>query len=410
MQHIVLVVPAESYRADAFLQAAARTGMRLTLLTDASVPIGDVGLHVSSMSPPPEELAFLVNTLFDLAPTLVIGIDETSTRLAATLSDQLGLTIGKAQAVERAVDKLSLREVLGQAELSQPKYMVTTLGSLSLVSKYEIDAIVAGLGESFIVKPPHETASRGVIRVTNTTLAQDLKILKDAIDPTAPLLLESYVEGPEFAVEGILNGEDLEVLMIFAKPDIGEGPYFWESTYLGPAKLAPGQQRELTNAVERGARALGLADTPVHAELRLTNGRATILELAPRSIGGRCSAAIQFGDGQRLEDIILQRALGDRSAIRRHNRSVGIYMIPTPRMGTFREVRGIDMALATSGITGVEITVNPGTLVYPPPLTDRYLGFIFAEGLTHTSVSHSLAVASAHLTIVIDPVAEDSDQ
>ncbi|WP_298335416.1 ATP-grasp domain-containing protein [Ferrimicrobium sp.] len=403
MQHIVLVVPAESYRADAFLQAGARTTQRLTLLTDASLPLGDASLHVSTMPPDAQELALLVDRLFDLAPTLIIGIDEPSTRLAAVLSDRLGLTVHRAQAVERAVDKLTLRRALDEAELSQPKHIVTTLEALSQLDTKAIDDLVADLGERFIAKPPRETASRGVIRVNSATLNQDLEILNEVIDPSTPLLLESYVEGPEFAVEGILNGEDLEVLMIFAKPDIGEGPYFWESTYLGPAKLTPAQQRELTSAVERGARALGLADTPVHAELRLAKGRATILELAPRSIGGRCSAAIRFGDGQRLEDIILRRALGDTSPIKRRNRSVGIYMIPTPTRGIFREVIGLDTALATSGVTGLEITVNPGTKVYPPPLTDRYLGFIFAEGLSHASVQHALSEASAQLKIVIDP-------
>ncbi|WP_276943814.1 ATP-grasp domain-containing protein [Ferrimicrobium acidiphilum] len=402
MQHIVLVVPAESYRADAFLQAGARAAQQLTLLTDAQLPLGDQTVHVSSMMPPDDEIQRLIDYLFGLGATLIIGVDEVSTRLAASLSDQLGLTIGKAEAVERSVDKVALRTTLMRAELGQPKFLVTTLHDLNNLKATEIDALVANFGGSFIVKPTRQTASRGVIRVNAANLIDDIDPLREIQEPSAPLLLESYVEGPEFAVEGILNGDQLEVLMIFAKPDIGEGPYFWESTYLGPAKVSAKARRELINAVERGARALGLTNTPVHAELRLSEGRAVILEIAPRSIGGRCSAAIKFGDGQRLEDLILARALGDRGEIKQRNRAVGIYMIPTPARGILREVNGLDQARSVPGVTGVEITVSTGTMVYPPPLTDRYLGFIFAEAPGQAGALRALQRASALLTIVIE--------
>lgn len=402
MQHIVLVVPAESYRADAFLQAGARAAQRLTLVTDAQLPLGDQTVHVTSMIPSKDEMDRLVDQLFELVPTLVIGVDEVSTRLAALLSDRLGLTIGKADAVERSVDKVALRTALKDAELSQPRFIVTTLHDLDNLEHTELDALIADLGESFIAKPTRETASRGVIRVDATRLALDLKVMHKIQEPSAPLLLESYIDGPEFAIEGILDGGQLEVLMIFAKPDIGAGPYFWESTYLGPAKLTANTRHELISAVERGARALGLTNTPIHAELRVSDGRAVILEIAPRSIGGRCSAAIKFGDGQRLEDIILARALGDTSEIKRLNRAVGIYMIPTPNPGIFREVLGVDQARSVAGVSGVEITVNPGTMVYPPPLSDRYLGFIFAEAAGQGGVQRALIHASSLLTIVIE--------
>ncbi len=402
MQHIVLVVPAESYRSDAFLQAGARAAQRLTLLTDAQLPLGDQTVHVTSMTPQDEETQRLVDHLFDLSPTLIIGVDEVSTRLAAILSDQLGLTIGKAEAVERSVDKVALRTTLRNAELSQPKFLVTTLQDLNNLPASEVDALIAEFGESFIAKPTRQTASRGVIRVNAVSLKDDIDPLREIQEPSAPVLLESYVHGPEFAVEGILNGDQLEVLMIFAKPDIGEGPYFWESTYLGPAKVSAKARRELISAVERGARTLGLANTPIHAELRLSEGRAVILEIAPRSIGGRCSAAIKFGDGQRLEDLILARALGDRGEIKERNQAVGIYMIPTPTKGVFREVNGLDQARSVPGITGVEITVSPGTTVYPPPLTDRYLGFIFAEAPGQGGAQRALLRANSLLTIVIE--------
>jgi hypothetical protein len=41
-------------------------------------------------------------------------------------------------------------------------------------------------------------------------------------------------------------------------------------------------------------------------------------------------------------------------------------------------------------------------MVYPPPLTDRYLGFIFAEAPGQGGAQRALLRANALLTIVID--------
>ncbi|MHB1519741.1 MAG: ATP-grasp domain-containing protein [Ferrimicrobium sp.] len=402
MQHIVLVVPAESYRADAFLKAAARASQQLTILTDADTPLSSETLRVTSMYPPDDEVSHLEAVLFDLEPSVVLGVDEASTRLAARLSDRVGLTSARSSAVERAIDKAALRETLAKAELNQPTFVVTTLQELSMQTPEQIAALIDSPTEDFVIKPTRETASRGVIRTSPATLAQDLAILANIQDPTSPILLERYVDGEEFALEGIMSENQLEVLMIFDKPDIGEGPYFWETTYVGPARLTPQDQREIHSAVERGARALGLSNTPIHAELRLAQSRATILEIAPRSIGGRCGAVIRFGDGQRLEDVILARALGDTTAVRPLHHDIGITMLPTPARGVFQGVEGLEAARNVPGVTGIEITVTPGTLVYPPPLTDRYLGFIFAEGPGRQGVLQALSRARSLITIQID--------
>jgi len=404
MEHIVLVVPAESYRADAFLQAAQRASQQLTVVTDAELPLGDQNLAVESMHPTPDELARIEELLFTRAPSIVLGVDEVSTRLAARLSDALGLTSERSAMVERAIDKATLREALALAEVNQPPFVVTTIAALKSQTRKEFETLVDSVGDDFIIKPTHETASRGVIRAHHNDLHQALDQLSRVQDPSAPVLLERYIEGPEFAIEGIVHGDQLEILMIFAKPDIGTGPYFWESTYIGPAHLTERERRELTSALERGIRALGLKDTPIHAELRLANERATILEIAPRSIGGRCSAALRFGDGQRLEDIILARALGDTRIARPLHETVGIYMIPTPREGILAGVTGLDAARRVGGIVGIEITVANGTHVFPPPFTDRYLGFIFAQDPGQSRVRQALARAASLLEIRIDPV------
>jgi hypothetical protein len=122
--------------------------------------------------------------------------------------------------------------------------------------------------------------------------------------------VERYIEGREFAVEGILTGGCLKVLAIFDKPDPLEGPYFEETIYVTPSRENRETQRAIVSAVERGAQALGLTRGPLHAELRYNREGAWILEIAARPIGGLCAKALAFDQDRPLEELILRHALG----------------------------------------------------------------------------------------------------
>jgi hypothetical protein len=79
---------------------------------------------------------------------------------------------------------------------------------------------------------------------------------------------------------------ELQVLAIFDKPDPLEGPYFEETIYVTPSRLPPHVQQTIARETAEAARALGLRHGPIHAELRIHDERAWLLEIAGRSIGG----------------------------------------------------------------------------------------------------------------------------
>jgi biotin carboxylase len=217
-------------------------------------------------------------------------------------------------------------------------------------------------------------------------------------------LLESYLPGAEVAVEGLLRGGRLEILAIFDKPDPLEGPYFEETLYVTPSRLAAAVLRKVERVTAVAARALGLREGPVHAELRVHEGNVSVLELAARSIGGLCSRALRFGAGVSLEQLILRHALGlTLEGLALQRAAAGVMMIPIPRGGTLTAVDGQDQARAVPGVAGVEITIARGRPVLPLPEGDRYLGFVFAHGSTPAAVERSLREAHRCLNIRIEP-------
>ena len=81
-------------------------------------------------------------------------------------------------------------------------------------------------------------------------------------------------------------------------------------------------------------------------------------------------------------------------------------MLPIPRRGVLRDVRGTEAAAHVVGITGVHITAPQGHEVVPLPEGASYLGFLFARGETPAEVEAALRAAHAKLEIDITPVLE----
>src|SRR5207248_3021137 len=192
-----------------------------------------------------------------------------------------------------------------------------------------------------------------------------------------------------------------------------DGPFFEETLYVTPSRLPAPQQAAIRECAARAAEALGLREGPVHAELRVNDrdltprppllgregepscpdppsprrrgGRGVrlrpwLLEVNPRSIGGRCSRVLRFGAGMSLEEIILRQALRlEIPSLEREQRPAGVMMLPIPGPGILEAVRGQEAALAVPGIEEILMTAHPGQKLVPLPEGAPYLGFMFAH-------------------------------
>jgi hypothetical protein len=132
--------------------------------------------------------------------------------------------------------------------------------------------------------------------------------------------------------------------------------------------------------------------------------QVSLLEIAPRSIGGRCSAILRFEPEAALEELILRHALGmPLHGFVRETAAAGVMMLPIPRAGVLRYVAGLEAAQEVPGIEGLEITIALGQIVVPLPEGNRYLGFLFARAETPDQVEAALRDAHARMEVEIEP-------
>jgi biotin carboxylase len=223
------------------------------------------------------------------------------------------------------------------------------------------------------------------------------------------ILVETFIPGQEVALEGLLIHGELRVLALFDKPDPLDGPFFEETLYVTPSRLPTTVQEAIAACTARTARALGLQQGPIHAELRINNAGPWVLEVAARTIGGLCSRTLQFGPGLSLEELVLQQALGiDPTAHARDERAAGVMMLPIPHGGILRAVHGQEEARRIPDVEDLSITIPLGQEVVPLPEGARYLGFLFARAATPEQVEAALRAAHKRLELVITPPEEGS--
>ncbi len=418
------MLPTATHRASDFLAAAADLGVEVVVGSERrqamAAAMGDRAAVVP-LRPPGAALEAII-ALHARAPVdAVLAVDDQGVQVAALAAERLGFRHNPPGAVAATRDKAVMRRLLGRSGVPQPAFRVVDPGG-------DVAAAAVALGFPCVVKPVSRSGSQGVIRVDHAAGAREAAdrvaaIVRSAGCPPEPLLVERFVPGREVALEGILSDGHLHVLAVFDKPDPLDGPFFEETVYVTPSRLGSGLLARVGAVAADAARALGLREGPVHAEVRLadgsgtpfgvagdgtgghdggTTGGATVIELAARSIGGLCARTLRFGAGVRLEEVIIRHALGmDLGPLAREAGASGVMMLPIRAGGILERVSGRDEALAVPGVVGLEITVAPGKPLVPLPDGDRYLGFVFARGPDPEAVVHALRQAESRLTVQV---------
>ncbi len=414
MQRVLLLATTTGYQTRMFGEAAERLGVELVYATDRCDRFDDPwadGAIAVRYHDEPSSLAVIREATAERAVLGILAVGDRPTVLAADAAHALGLPWHAPEAARAARDKRRARAIWRQAGLPVPD-------SRTVTTDTSPESIAGALDYPVVVKPTILSGSRGVMRANGpeefVAAFDRLRRLLDSTeirqlrDPEADVVqIEEYIDGPEYAVEALIERDALQILAIFDKPDPLAGPCFEETLYVTPSRASTRRQEAIVAATGRAAVALGLGHGPLHAECRVRDGCVYVLEIAARPIGGLCARALRFrdagGDAIGLEELLLRHALGHgASGWRREEAASGVMMIPIPRAGILRSVEGIVEARRVPGIDDVRITAKMEQRLVPLPEGASYLGFIFAHGATPEDAEQALREAHAALRFVID--------
>ena len=411
MSRVLLLSHTTGYQLRAFNDAAEALGIELVFATDRCHKLDDpwqdraipVRFH---------ELGASVDAIVARARQYpvdgVIAVGDRPVVLAAHAAEALRLPWHSTEGAVASTDKRRSRAALAAAGLPSPRFaMRDARGAISDSGFATFPCVLKPLGLS---------GSRGVIRANDAgefdaaferirALLARSQVRAARMGLEDQILVEQYIDGREFAVEGVLTGGVLQVFAIFDKPDPLEGPFFEETIYVTPSREPAAAQGRISEHVQQAGRALGLSHGPIHAECRVTvEGTVYVLEVAARPIGGLCSRVLTFGGagGASLEEVLLRHAVGESTAeFTREDAAAAVMMIPIPSRGMYKGLEGEADARAVPGVTDIRITAKVGQLLEPLPDAGSYLGFIFARGDTPSAAEASVRAAHQKLAFAV---------
>lgn len=206
---------------------------------------------------------------------------EVSMAVMGRINDELGLSgISREQAI-CATNKHLMRKAFEKGNAPSPKSILAQDAEDAwrrLQSEFDTDAIL---------KPSRNSGSRGIAKVSrNMDKGDFIRAYDEALSESRDhsVLIEQFIKGPEFSIEMIVWQGEIHVLTVTDKKTTG-APHFVELGHNQPSCFSATDVETLKAAAVAGVRALGVNNCACHAEAKLMNGKAYLMEVGAR-LGG----------------------------------------------------------------------------------------------------------------------------
>ncbi len=162
-----------------------------------------------------------------------------------------------------------------------------------------------------IVKPTDRSGSRGVCRVDNEERIVEAvnRAISESFEKKA--IIEEYIEGDEYSVEGISYRGNHKILAI-TKKITTDAPFYIEKGQIEPAPLDELIRKKIIQITAHALDSLDVKNGASHTEIRInSNERITIMEVASR-MGGDCigSDLVRFTTGIDYVKAVIDIACG----------------------------------------------------------------------------------------------------
>lgn len=255
---------------------------------------------------------------------------EVSMNVMGRLNDELGLSgITREQAV-RATNKHLMREAFEMGGAPSPKSILTE-NSEDAWKHLQNDFSTDG-----ILKPSRNSGSRGIAKVSRDMDKADfVKAYDIALNESRDksVLLEQFIEGPEFSIEIIVWNGKVNVLTVTDKKTTG-APHFVELGHNQPSCYSDADVETLKAAAIAGVKALGVNNCACHAEAKLMDGKAYLMEIGARLGGDFISTELtHLSTGIDMVAAAINVALGVEPDLNPKEESKGVcirYFCPKP--------------------------------------------------------------------------------
>jgi biotin carboxylase len=290
----------------------------------------------------------------------VVAYNEHTYHIVRAISDELNIpTVVDVDLFDRVLDKYTMREILKKHEVPSCRYELAR-------GQEAVLAAVQNIGVPCIVKPVNGEASVGVAKIESfADIGACLQQVGDEhID--RGVLVEEFLIGEEFSVEGISIGALHHIVAITKK--FRDDRTFVERGHLVPAPVNAAARESIVNYVERVLDVLNFHDCPSHTEIVLTARGPRIIETHNRIGGDSIMDLVRLATGVDMYDLVARQSLGEDvtamlpDQIGHRQSAVIWYADPGgPSTNALVEVKDVERVRELSYVQRVELLKEPGS-------------------------------------------------
>lgn len=359
------------------------SGVRVSLVVDISIPSSSWGddarldLHQVSNSRDWRIVSTAVEEMRS-PPDAILSFSHHFCAIAARVGAELGVTGFDPGVLELTADKRQVREALRGCPATIPYWPIAA----------DEDPALAAAQVSFpaVAKPVAETSSSDVSLVTDVgaltkAVAQVRAVRRNrkGFLRSGEILVEQYVEGPEFSVETMTIDGTTTVYGVTVKTPLPAYPFIEQADSF-PCADEVVVERLATGAREVLSRLEGFSG-PAHLEMRLGGDGPKLIELNPRQPGGFVPDLVRATTGRDifLDTIcgLLEQELPLQGA---EVPAATWWQIYPDRAGRVVRCHVPDQVRAAEETLHIDLNVGPGDLLSPPCDNHGRIGDLLVSG------------------------------
>jgi hypothetical protein len=296
------------------------------------------------------------------------------------VAQALGIPAVSPLAARTTRNKDLSRERLREAGVPQP---ASTLVRNVTEAREFLDATLPG---PWIVKPRDGMGSAQVDLVRS---AAGLEHAFAGRPQGSPVLIEEFVQGPEFSADGVVVGG---VPVIAALTQKSMGPRFVERGHRVPADLPDAQVALVHEQMRVALPAVGLTRGLFHVEFWTNDTGVVLGEIHARPGGAFIPTMAEYArPGLEMYGLYLDDVLGrPPHALPPTTRSAGMRHLIVQPPGWLASVSGWDEAVAVDPCIASGLLVGPGDRIGPVTWSADRHGFVVVEGASGAEVDACL--------------------
>lgn len=335
------------------------------------IPYADEYFNVSTV-----DVEGIIKTAEEFRPNGIMTLaTDMPMRAVAAACEALGLPGISRDTALKATDKGEMIKAFEEYGVEHPWYYIAS-------NREGFHEIADRIVFPCIMKPTDNSGSRGVVLCHDGAELEREYAYSLRESRGGAIIIEEYLQGPEFSVEVmVINGEP-HVLQITDKLTTG-APHFVEMGHSQPTEQ-PGEFRErIRDLACRAVKAVGIQIGPAHVEMILTKDGPKMVELGAR-MGGDCITThlVPLSTGIDMVGCAIRLACGERIDVSpKFSKGSAIRYFKTGT-GILKRIDGVPEAKRIDGVREISFVTGIGERVGSIGSSADRIGFVIAQAET----------------------------